>query len=74
MTWTEADVACLRELPEQGASIVCTAAALHRKTTSVAKMASIHKLALAGTRKLKASFARSTHYHIHQEIDVHPFL
>jgi hypothetical protein len=52
-TWTEADIHCLRDVAEEGASILRAAAPLNRKTTSVAKVAKIHKLLLAGTRKMK---------------------
>jgi hypothetical protein len=39
----------------EGSSIVRAAAALNRKTSAVAKIARRHKIALAGTRQLKAA-------------------
>ena len=54
-SWTETDIARLRTLSSQGASTIRAAAALNRKTTSVAKMARLHGIALAGTRQMKAT-------------------
>jgi len=54
-SWTDADIARLRELSERGASVVRAAAALNRKTAQVAKVARFHGLKLAGTRELKAA-------------------
>jgi hypothetical protein len=54
-SWTEADIARLWQLSNQGASIVRAAAALNRKTTAVAKTARLHGIPLAGTRQLKAA-------------------
>lgn len=54
-SWTDEDIARLRKLSEQGASLMRAAAALNRRTTSVAKVARRHGIALAGTRELKAA-------------------
>jgi hypothetical protein len=54
-SWTEADVAKLRELSAKGASVVRAAASLNRKTTAVMKIARRHGISLAGTRQLKAA-------------------
>ncbi|MCX7318820.1 MAG: hypothetical protein NT113_04745 [Hyphomicrobiales bacterium] len=54
-SWTEADIERLRELSAKGASITRAAAALNRKTASVAKMARTHGIQLAGTRQLRAA-------------------
>jgi hypothetical protein len=54
-SWTEADIARLRELSAKGASLTRAAAALNRKTNSVAKIARMHGISLAGTRQLKAA-------------------
>ncbi|MDO9439685.1 MAG: hypothetical protein Q7T73_02225 [Beijerinckiaceae bacterium] len=53
-SWTEADIARLRELSAKGASITRAAAALNRKTAAVAKIARLNGIPLAGTRQLKA--------------------
>jgi hypothetical protein len=54
-SWTDADIARLRELSAKGASVARAAAALNRKMTSVTKMARLHGIPLAGTRQLKAA-------------------
>jgi hypothetical protein len=54
-SWTDADIARLRDLSAKGASIARAAAALNRKMTSVTKMARLHGIPLAGTRQLKAA-------------------
>ena len=54
-SWTDDDILRLRKLSEQGASLTRAAAALNRRTTSVAKVARQHGIALAGTRELKAA-------------------
>ncbi|RYH67988.1 MAG: hypothetical protein EON54_03245 [Alcaligenaceae bacterium] len=54
-SWTEADIARLRELSAKGASVTRAAAALNRKTTAVTKLARMHGIPLAGTRQLKAT-------------------
>jgi hypothetical protein len=54
-SWTESDIARLRELSAQGASIARAAAALNRKTSQVAKVARLHGISLVGTRELKAA-------------------
>jgi hypothetical protein len=54
-SWTENDIARLRQLSLEGASIVRAAAALNRRTTSVARMARLHGISLAGTREMKAA-------------------
>lgn len=54
-SWTDDDILRLRKLSEQGASLTRAAAALNRRTTSVAKVARQHGMALAGTRELKAA-------------------
>lgn len=53
--WTESDIARLRQLSLEGASIVRAAAGLNRRTTSVARMARLHGISLAGTREMKAA-------------------
>ncbi len=53
-SWTDHDIARLRQMAENGASILRAAAALERKTTSVAKVARRHGIKLSGTRQLKA--------------------
>jgi hypothetical protein len=54
-SWTEADILRLKQLSQQGASILRAAAALNRKTAQVAKIARTHNIPLAGTRQLKAA-------------------
>jgi orotate phosphoribosyltransferase len=54
-SWTDADLAKLRNLSAQGASVVRAAAALNRKTTAVSKAARLHGIRLAGVRELKAA-------------------
>lgn len=54
-SWTEADIAKLRRLSAEGASVNRAAAALNRKTTAVAKIARRLGITLAGTRQLKAA-------------------
>jgi hypothetical protein len=54
-SWTDGDIARLKQLADDGASIMRAAAALNRKTSAVAKVARRHKIDLAGTRKLKAA-------------------
>lgn len=53
-SWTEQDIARVQQMAAEGASILRAAAALKRKTTSVAKVARRHGIKLAGTRQLKA--------------------
>jgi orotate phosphoribosyltransferase len=57
-SWTDADIVRLRQLSEQGASIVRAAAALNRRTDAVAKVARRHNIELAGVRKLKAALRK----------------
>lgn len=54
-SWTDDDIARLRKLSDQGASVTRAAAALNRKTAAVAKVARLHGIRLAGTRELKAA-------------------
>lgn len=54
-SWTTSDIARLRELSNQGASIARAAAALNRKTSAVAKIARREGITLLGTRSLKAA-------------------
>ena len=54
-SWTDADLAKLRKLADEGASLVRAAAALNRRTTSVAKICRREGITLAGTRQLKAA-------------------
>jgi hypothetical protein len=53
--WTVEDIARLRRLSEEGASVVRAAGALNRKTTAIAKAAKQHGIILVGTRQLKAA-------------------
>jgi IS30 family transposase len=57
-SWTDADIVRLRQLSEQGASIVRAAAALNRRTDAVAKVARRHNIELAGVRKRKAALRK----------------
>lgn len=54
-SWTDADIARLRELSLQGASVIRAAAALNRKTTSVVKIARRHRIPLVSVRQSKAA-------------------
>lgn len=54
-SWTDNDIERLRHFAQTGASVTRAAAALNRKTTSVAKMARRLEIELVGTRKLKAA-------------------
>jgi hypothetical protein len=54
-SWTEADLDKLRKLSLEGASITRAAAALNRKTSSVAKICRRQSIQLSGTRELKAA-------------------
>ncbi|QUS37850.1 hypothetical protein RPMA_02485 [Tardiphaga alba] len=51
--WTEADIARLKALALQGASLTRASAALNRRMTSVTKMARLHGVKFPGTRELK---------------------
>jgi hypothetical protein len=53
--WTEADIARLKELASQGASLTRASAALNRRMTSITKMARSHGLKFAGVRQQKAT-------------------
>lgn len=57
-SWTEQDITRLQQLAVEGASILRAAAALKRKTSSVAKVARRHGIKLAGTRQLKAQIRK----------------
>lgn len=54
-SWTENDIARLRQLSIEGASIARASAALNRRMTAVANIARRHGISLAGTRKTKAA-------------------
>lgn len=54
-SWTDDDIQRLKELSTAGASLMRAAAALNRKSTSVAKIARQHGIKLAGTRQTKAA-------------------
>lgn len=54
-SWTEADIARLKEFSEQGASINRAAAALGRKTEAVRKQCRARGFNLIGTRQAKAA-------------------
>ncbi len=54
-SWTEADIARLKQLSDAGATVARAAAALNRKTTAVMKVAKRHGLQLIGTRQAKAT-------------------
>lgn len=54
-SWTDADIARLRQLSNEGASVNRAAAALNRKTTAVQKVARKHGVQLVGTRKARAT-------------------
>ena len=54
-SWTEADIARLKELSAKNASAVRAAAALNRSLSSVKRMARIHGLQLTGTRQMRAA-------------------
>jgi orotate phosphoribosyltransferase len=54
-SWTDEDIARLRELSQRGASVARAAAALNRKTAQVAKKARQYGLPLIGTRQMKAA-------------------
>jgi hypothetical protein len=53
-SWTDADLARLKDLAAQGASLSRASAALNRRMASVTKKARLHGLKFAGTRQLKA--------------------
>ena len=57
-SWTDADMARLRDLSAAGASVMRAAAALNRQTSAVKKMARIHGIALIGVREAKAVIRR----------------
>ena len=54
-SWTEADIARLKQLSAAGATVARAAAALNRKTTAVMKVAKRHGIQLIGTRQAKAT-------------------
>lgn len=54
-SWTDSDIARLKQLAAQGASINRAAAALNRKTAAVTRFARRNGIDLAGTRQLKAA-------------------
>jgi orotate phosphoribosyltransferase len=54
-SWTEADVARLKKLADEGATVNRAAAALNRKTDAVKKQCRAHGLTLVGTRQAKAA-------------------
>ncbi len=54
-SWTETDIAKLKKLAEEGASVNRAAAALDRKTDAVKKQCRVHGLSLIGTREAKAA-------------------
>ena len=55
ISWTDADLARLKELSAKNASAMRAAAALNRSLSSVKRMARIHGLPLAGTRQMRAA-------------------
>lgn len=55
ISWTDADIARLKELSAKNASAVRAAAALNRSLSSVKRMAKIHGLHLTGTRQMRAA-------------------
>jgi len=55
MSWTDADIARLRELSAKNASALRAAAALNRSLSSVKQMARTHGLKLTGTRQMRAA-------------------
>lgn len=55
MSWTEADIARLKSLSGQGASVFRAAAALNRTVTAVKAASRIYGLGLVKTRQLKAA-------------------
>jgi len=57
-SWTEADIARLKKLSEEGATVARAAAALNRKTEAVKKKCRLHGFNLVGTREAKAEVRR----------------
>lgn len=53
-SWTDADIARLKKLSADGASVNRAAAALNRNTAAIQKMARKYGLSLIGTRQAKA--------------------
>jgi hypothetical protein len=54
-SWTEADIARLKEFSEQGASVNRAAAALGRKTDAIKRQCRVQGFNLVGTRQAKAA-------------------
>lgn len=54
-SWTEADIARLKKLASEGASINRAAAALGRNTGAIRKQCHTHGFALMGTLQAKAA-------------------
>lgn len=54
-SWTESEIARLRELSNQGASVNRAAAALNRRTEAVRKQCRARGIELIGTRQAKAT-------------------
>lgn len=57
-SWTETDIARLKKLEEEGASVNRAAAALNRKTEAVKKVCRVYGISLVGTREAKAAIRR----------------
>lgn len=57
-SWTDADIARLKKLSDEGASVNRAAAALNRKTEAVKKVCRVHGLTLIGTRQAKAAIRK----------------
>lgn len=54
-SWTDADIARLQQLSNEGASVIRAAAALIRKTAAVAKQCRAYGISLVGIRQAKAA-------------------
>lgn len=53
-SWTDADIARLRKLSDEGASVNRAAAALNRKTDAVKKVCRVHGLTLVSPAKSRS--------------------
>lgn len=54
-SWTDTDIARLKKLSDEGATVNRAAAALNRKTEAVKKACRAHGFTLIGTRQAKAA-------------------
>jgi len=59
-SWTEGDIARLKKLSDEGATVNRAAAALNRRTEAVKKICRVHGFTLIGTREAKAAIRALT--------------